>query len=151
MIPKQCCHPHWLAQRMRYEWGVVASCLDSCILLLLSGELYGKPACLCLGATMFFGKRRTSSFFGPEVTLEILSSAVVICPCGYWYWGLVVFAEVKVPVRPGRKCGLCTCAALCVVPGRVSLSVVSFLFSASLWWDTERVSLTKTTLNPLKN
>lgn len=111
--------PNWLA-----GWGVVPSCLDAWILLLLSGELYGKPACLCLGAIIFFGKRRTSSFFGPEVTLEILSSSAVgRCPRGYWCWGLVVFAEVKVPVRPGRKCGLCTCTALCVAPGE----------GASLW------------------
>lgn len=33
---------------------------------------------------------------------------------GYWCWGLVVFAEVKVPVRSGRKCGLRMYAALCV-------------------------------------
>jgi hypothetical protein len=56
--------------------------------LVESGESYGKSPCVCLGAIILFGKRRISSFFGPEVTLEILSnSAVARCAHGYWSWG----------------------------------------------------------------
>lgn len=89
------------------------SCACTPILLVEPGESYGKSACLCLGAIILFGKRRISSFFGPGNPQQL--SCGQMCP---WVLvlGLVVFAEVKVPVRTERKCGLCTCAAVCVAP-----------------------------------
>lgn len=82
-ISKQFLYLRWLAGS-----GMVPCAWTQTPFLAGSGESYGESACLCLGAVIAFGKRRTSSFFGPEVTLEILSSsAVARCAHGYWYWG----------------------------------------------------------------
>lgn len=89
------------------------SCACTPILLVEPGESYGKSACLCLGGHhtlwqeknlfLFWSWKSSAAQLWPDVPMVLVL-------------GLVVFAEVKVPVRTGRKCGLCTCAAVCVAP-----------------------------------
>lgn len=98
-------------------WGVVALCLDADTFACRIRSVIWK-------VNLFVSQGHTSFWQEKDLFLFLVlkshwkSSAaqlwVDVPAHGYWCWGLVVFAEVKVPVRSGRKCGLRMYAALCV-------------------------------------